>query len=125
MNASELESLFDEWREMTASERRAIAADDWAAVQQQQERKVDLQKRLDQSITDWKKKNFNAAKSSVHLQPIVAELIALEAGNAQLLATRREQAQRQFAEVSRTGETLRVLNRAYGATAEAHWSSYS
>jgi hypothetical protein len=129
MKARELEHLFGEWRQLTEAEGRAIAGDDWTEVQRQQKRKEDLQVRLLCATEAWR--NLWPSTGETHadferqFRPLIAELISLETTNAQLVATRRENAHREFAECDRAAENLRGLNRAYGTSAGGHWSSYS
>ena len=129
MNARELENLFGEWRQLTEAEGRAIAGGDWTEVQQQQQRKENLQVRLDCATEAWRKlwpgTGETQADFERQFRPIIAELISLEAANARRVATRRENAQREFAECDRATGNLRGLNRAYGASAAGHWTSYS
>jgi len=129
MNTSELEHLFGEWRQLSEAEGRAIAGDDWAEVQLQQRRKEDLQVRLSRAMGDgqnlWPGTGGTNAVFERQFRPLIAELISLETMNAQLVATRRENAQREFTECDRAAGNLRCLNRAYGTAAGGQWTSYS
>jgi hypothetical protein len=129
MNARELEQLFGEWRQLTEAEGRAIAGDDWAEVQRQQQKKADLQVRLNRARKAWWNcwPDTDATRNDFERQfrPIITELISLEAANIQRVAARRESAQREFAECDRAAGNLRGLNRAYGTSAHGHWTSYS
>jgi hypothetical protein len=123
MNARELEHLLGEWRQLTEAEGRAISSDNWTEVARQQQRKQDLKLRLlhaREASTDETHAGYEG-----RLRPIIAQLISLETANAQLLAARRENAQREFAECDRAAVNLRGLNRAYGASTDGHWTSYS
>ncbi len=129
MKMRELEHLFGEWRQLTEAEGRAISGDNWAEVQRQQQRKEDLRVRLVTAAEAWRNLRSSMAKTNAgyeqRLRPIIAELIALETTNAQLVADRRESAHREFGECDRAAGNLRGLNRAYGASTDGHWISYS
>ena len=129
MNPRELEHLFGEWRQLTEAEGRAISGDDWTEVRRQQERKEELQTRLVRA-TDAGRilgagPSANRADFERRFRPVITELVAMEMTNAQLVATRRASARREFAECDRAAGNLRGLTRAYGAAVGGHWTSYS
>lgn len=129
MSAYELEALLGEWRDLTKAEHRLITEEDWAGVQQQQDRKQDLKQRIERTTgarPGFRPPNAEEeAGDEMRLRPLVAELVALETINAGLVAARRAAVRVQLSEFDRTTEVLRGLNRAYGAACAAHWSSYS
>lgn len=129
MKGGELEHLFGEWRHLTEVEGRAISGGNWPEVWRQQLRKQDLQVHLLRARETWQNLWPDAGQSQADFESrfrsIVKELIALEATNAQLVATARESAQRELAECDRAVGHLRGLNRAYGPAGVGHWTSYS
>ncbi|HMJ88963.1 MAG TPA: hypothetical protein VK530_04070 [Candidatus Acidoferrum sp.] len=115
---SDLEALLEEWRGLTEAESRAISAEDWPQVNDLQRRKAELQPQISRATPP-------GARPNASTTTLVRELVSLEMSNNQLLSTRRAMAEREFTEVNRAAGTLRELNRAYGASTAANWSSYS
>lgn len=121
MNAPDIESLLSEWRRLTEAEHDAIADDNWTQVHRQQRCKDELKARISSAVAALKEDVLNFAR----FRPLVRELMTLETDNARLVALRREVAEGALAESGRAVGHLRGLSRAYGAAADANWSSYS
>lgn len=53
------------------------------------------------------------------------ELILLEIRNAEILAEKRHAAERERAELDRSSQNLRLVQRSYGRPLDSAWQSYS
>ncbi|HEX4121930.1 MAG TPA: hypothetical protein VH619_15015 [Verrucomicrobiae bacterium] len=84
-------AILKRWLEMTHAENQAIQAAAWPALRQTQEDKAKLRATLAQAMEKWNTANPGDAKT----QPFrneVAQLLALETRNSDLLAARKRQA---------------------------------
>ena len=129
MNAQTLALLLDDWKTTSRAEEAAIALNQWAEVDRQQLRKQALRQQILHTTEAWQRRWSVTGETQADYErafrPILAELIALENSNGALLARQREQASRQMQELDRTTQTLRGVQRAYGATPQTQWTSYS
>jgi hypothetical protein len=130
MNAREqLFTLYRRWRELSLAEGEAIAAGQWDRVDTCQLEKHALQTEiLTTTHAARQEAGANPAISralDADLRKVVAELIELEASNAQALTKSRADAERHRAELERSAESLRKLRKSYGTDADPNWESFS
>jgi hypothetical protein len=125
----DLMSVLAEWRRVTEREAQAILNDDWKSVSEQQGRKVQLREAICRA-RDW----AGAAQATSgrvggggedKLQAAVAELVALEARNRDVLSVKRERCQVELERVNEAVRNLRGVRRSYGGSHSHRWSSYS
>jgi hypothetical protein len=108
--------LLRQWLDLSRAESAAILAAAWPKLRQIQSGKAALRQPLDEAFRQWKSTDPAVAASAAARRPFraqVARLIALEAGNAQLLAVRRDQAREKLLRLERAGRNLRKLRRSY------------
>ena len=111
-------SLLAEWRRLTELESEAILQDDWQNVAALQQRKTELQT----AITAARPL---AAGPADKLPALVAELIALETSNWEVLAGKQERQRAELEHVNETSRNLRGVRRSYGDSPAPRWHSYS
>ncbi len=108
--------LLRQWLQFSRAESAAILAAAWPKLRQIQSAKAALRQPLDEAFRQWQSTGPAATASAAARRPFraqVARLIALEAGNAQLLAVRRDQAREKLLRLERAGRNLRNLRRSY------------
>jgi hypothetical protein len=108
--------LLQQWLQMTRAESRAIQTAAWPKLREIQSGKAALRPALDQAFGQWKSSRPSVPASASAENPFraqVAQLIALEAHNAQILAGRREKARAQLLPLERAAQNLRNLRRSY------------
>ncbi len=129
MNATDLLFLYNLWREATLAEGRAIESGCWGEVAEQQSCKDQLKRRIVATTEAWQLRwpqtGETAKDYERQFRPIVDEMIALETRNATSLALCREQTSVALAGLDRATGALRGVQRAYGSSREANWTSYS
>jgi hypothetical protein len=130
MNADQqLFQFYERWRELTTSEGQAIAATDWARLEQCQAEKRLLQDQIkaaaDQRQRELRISGANAVVVLGRFRGVVDELIALEERNARALANQRAALGEQQRELHQAGRTLRQLHAAYAGGPQTAWQSYS
>jgi hypothetical protein len=125
----DLMSVLAEWRRLTEREAQAILKDDWKSVSEQQRCKVQLREAINRA-RDW----AGAAQATSgraggggedKLQAAVAELVALEARNRDVLSVKRERCQAELERVNEAVRNLRGVRRTYGGSHSHRWHSYS
>jgi hypothetical protein len=121
----DLMDLCERWRQLTKAETDAITAADWAKVDSCQEAKRALQPLILAATEAPRARASQGRQTSAPLRRLVDELIALEAGNRDLILARQREAERQFSELQRSSRSLRQLHKAYAREAHTHWHSYS
>ena len=130
MNSQEtVNALYEDWRILSETEGSAITAADWDRVNECQDEKQRLQNRIIQATEALQKEavaqGLNPKRTERGLRPIVERLIALELRNQELLASKRQAAEMEKAELERSGRNLRQVHQAYGGARDAAWESYS
>jgi hypothetical protein len=129
MNSRNLAGLFSDWRETTRAEAEAIVSGSWADLDRHQNRKRQLKQQIVDCTEAWQRRwpmtGETQADYEREFRPLVAELISLETRNGALLASQREAANGEIQCLDRTSQTLRGVQRAYGAAPEMQWTSYS
>ena len=116
----ELAGLYDQWRDLTEEEGRAIEAADWSRVAVCQSGKSRLQPRIVEVAG-----RIEAAAHERQFQPVVAQLIEVEQANRGRLQQQRDSAQERRQELDRSSRHLRQLHQAYAPASRTNWQSYS
>ena len=120
--------LLQQWLQMTRAESQAIQTGAWPKLREIQSGKARLRPTLDQAFGQWKSGRTSDPASAAEnpFRAQIAQLIALEAHNAQILAGRRERARAQLLPLERAARNLRNLRRSYAPPAPpAACNSYS
>jgi len=86
-------SALKQWLQMTHAESQAIRAGDWAALKTVQADKAQLRLALGQAVEEWRAGNPTQAAADP-FRAEVAQLLALETQNSNLLAARKHRALR-------------------------------
>jgi hypothetical protein len=125
----DLMSVLAEWRRLTEREAQAILKDDWKSVSEQQRRKVQLREAISRA-RDWSgAAQVTSGRASGggedKLQAAVAELVALETRNRDVLSVKRERCQVELERVNEAVRNLRGVRRTYGGSHSHRWHSYS
>jgi|YelNatPaOPRAMG01_1025707.scaffolds.fasta_scaffold00847_16 hypothetical protein len=125
---TQFEHLCQQWQELTRAEARAIQAGNWAAVEQCQLAKTQLQPKL-MAATDALRQaaaqQGRARQTEQHIQQLVGHLLSLERQNEAALAAQYDRVRQQQADLAQAAQTLRQLRRAYGGSAPATWQRWS
>ena len=109
---AELMSVLAEWRRLTEREAQAILNNDWKNVAEQQHRKFHLREAISrarelagaaQTTNDMVERG-----AEDKLNAVVAELVALETRNRDVLAAKRQSRQSECERVSETVRDLRL-----------------
>jgi len=128
LNHSGLTSLLTEWRRLTEEEGQAIRNGNWTGLADQQAGKAQLQteiSRLQGLFATVSDPAIGSSHLDPGLEPLVRELLALEARNRDLLAARRLDHQAESRGLAKTTRDLTNMRRAYGRSPNLHWQSYS
>jgi hypothetical protein len=126
-----LRTLLAEWRSLTQREGVAIANNDWAALLAQQGSKVEVRLHISSLVQAAgstplaEEPPGQALARQQDLQPLLAELMALESRNRDTLQAKRRDQQLRLNRVAETVHRLQGLRRAYTSGAPARWQSYS
>jgi hypothetical protein len=126
---TDLMGILAEWRRLTEREGQAILSDDWKAVAEQQQRKLQLR----EDISRARELAGSAPATNetvgggdkVKLNAIVSELVALETRNRDALNIKCQGRQAELARVNETVRNLRGVRQTYGGAHSHRWHSYS
>jgi hypothetical protein len=127
--SADLMSVLAEWRRLTERETQAILNDDWKNVAEQQQRKAQLREAINRA-REW----AGAARATGEragsgggdkLKAVVAELVALETRNRDVLSAKRQGWQAELERVNVAVRNLRGVRRTYGGVHSHRWHSYS
>jgi hypothetical protein len=125
----DLTLLLSEWRRLTGLEGEAIQNADWPRVAVHQARKTELKEAIQRALSSprasWSAQGRAARSFEIEFSSTVAELIALEQRNFDLLERRRRQRAVDLERVASTLHDLQGVRRAYGSIHQALWQSYS
>ena len=116
----ELTALYEQWRQLTVSEGKAIQSASWSRVEQCQSAKARLQPRIveiSQRLEDGSHKNL--------FRPILSELMEMERRNNLLLEEMRRASEGLQRDLDRSSRNLRQIHKSYVPPARTHWQSYS
>lgn len=125
----DLMSILAEWRRLTEREAQAILKDDWKSVSEQQRGKLQLREAINRA-RDWAGADQATSGRAGgggedQLQAAVAELVALETRNRDVLSVKRERCQVELERVNEAVRNLRGVRRTYGGSHSHRWHSYS
>ena len=124
-NGEQLNQVLAEWRRLALAEGKAIREGNWAFVLDCQRALSELRPKID-GLTN---NNSPSTSESVNRKPstraTILELIELQRNNLHSLQQRRQKLSAYIEGLSRTGRTLRGLQRSYASPVAASWSSYS
>lgn len=116
----ELLAICNEWKALTKLEASSIQAANWKVLEQAQEIKVLLQKKLGNlpiAAVELERKNL--------IQKLVEEILALEKQNAATLARQMELSNLELADMNQGQRTLGKVKSSYLPRQNGVWSSYS
>jgi len=117
-------AILKQWLEMTHAESQAIQTGHWAALRKIQAAKAELRPPLGQAVEQWREANpAEAAASTFRAQ--VAELLALETQNGNLLAARKHRAREKKRLLEQALFNLRRVRSSYTKPARLVLNSYS
>jgi hypothetical protein len=126
---SPLRQSLARWRELSEAEFSAITAEDWPALARAQTAKVQLRAKMENLPLPVGSASdpciHQPATLSGFCQELIAELVAMEQRNLELLNTKLESARRQRSQLESSTRTLKNLRGSYGRRAEGCWQSYS
>lgn len=124
-----LRQAYQEWRRFAESEGEAIRTRNWTLLSACQDALRLLQPRIlsctDTARAEWSRLGLDPKVREGSLRPVVSELVELERRNCALLTEAREATQVQLDELAQTSRTLRRVQRSYGPTRPAVWTSFS
>jgi hypothetical protein len=112
----QLAELLEVWRQQTVTEGAALRAGDWAAAQACQRAKEELQARLRQIPA--------GDEQEVQLRPMIQELVAMERGNRDWLASARAELGARCGELQEQSRVLKRVRGSYGRNQASSWQSY-
>jgi hypothetical protein len=126
---AELIKLLGQWRELTKREGQAMAQNNWTVVAKQQARKQQLTSEISQAACLVRASHVGApmlaAAEKKEIDSIVAELIAMETGNRDLVRSKREKTRAELDGLHQSSRVLGGIRQAYGGTPGHRWQSYS
>ena len=124
-----LAALYTEWRRLTEGETDAIHADAWERLAEIHTQKLALQQQIIAATPASEPASVpvaaHAHSTDNPFHPVVQELILLETRNAEILAAKRQAAEAQRADLDRSTQNLRLVQRSYGTHSRSAWHSYS
>ena len=116
--------ILNQWLQMTHGESQAIRASDWAALRKIQAAKAELRQTLGHAIELWRAENpTEAASDPFRIE--IAELLALEAQNSHVLATRKKRVHEKKRGLEQAQFNLRRVRSSYAPSDRVVRSSYS
>ncbi len=124
-----LTQLYAHWRRLTECETESIRADAWERLAEIHRQKSALQQDIIAATepfdAEFARLRATAPAAENPFRKTVAELILLEARNAEILSAKRAAAKAERANLDRTTTTLRHVARSYGHPIGSVWHSYS
>lgn len=125
----QLTRLYEEWRCLSEGEAESIRAEAWPRLAGIQDHKADLQRQIIAASEPFETELARAQTAGRAVENpfrlVVQELILLETRNAEILADKRQAAERERAELDRSSQNLRLVQRSYGHPLGSAWHSYS
>jgi hypothetical protein len=116
--------ILKQWLEMTHGESQAIRAGNWAALRKVQSAKAELRAPLGEALEQWRLENPDEAEANPFgIQ--VAELLALETQNGELLTVRKRRAMEKKRLLEQALFNLRRVRSSYAKTDRLVLNSYS
>lgn len=124
-----LVEAYQTWEQLTQAEGAAIQSDDWSRVQQCQQTKQGLQRKIIHLTEAAQAECIDAGVDQKSLERevrrIINHLISLESRNSELLAGRRDAAEAAKADLDQAAHNLRRVQKSYAPPTAALWNSYS
>jgi flagellar biosynthesis/type III secretory pathway chaperone len=120
----QIASLLKQWLEMTEAEGEAIRSGDISTLRDMQRSKAGLREPLAEVVTRWRAE----APEEANAHPFRAEvtqLLALETRHAQLLASRKRNAQEKKALLEQALFNLRRVRSSYAQASDLLFNRYS
>jgi hypothetical protein len=120
----QIAAILNQWLQMTHGESQAIRSSDWPALRKIQAAKAELRQPLAQAIEQWRTTNpVEASSNPFRIE--VAELLALEAQNSHVLATRKHHVREKKRLLEQAQFNLRRVRSSYAASDRVVLNSYS
>jgi hypothetical protein len=117
-------SILKQWLRMTYGESQAIRSSDWAGLRKIQAAKADLRLPLKEALNQWRSESpDDTAEHPFGAE--VAELLALETQNGDLLAARKHRALEKKRLLETALFNLRRVRGSYAKTDQLVLNSYS
>jgi len=124
-----LRAQYDQWRELTEAEGRAIATGDWHQVSELQRTKRQLRSQITDTTRELRQENDRLGLPAVNVgaefHPVIRMLLDLEKANAQVLAARKTEALQKKNRLDRALQNIRQVHRAYIHEDGSLWETYS
>ena len=125
----DLYGLLAEWKKLTLAEGEHIRSGDWNALESLQSKKVVLQQSIETQEKAFSENRLISDElknqERTRLKQMAAELLHLEKTNEALLSDRIAEADRQLKSSSKTIQSLRHVQKAYGTGRHSFWQAYS
>lgn len=115
-------NVLGEWRDSSIAESVAIQEERWTDLDNIQNSKVHLQRRIRECYNDAPADD-NPGQDPI-VRAMVAELIQLERFNGSLLAEKRQAAELEKSALEGSAQNLRRVQR-YSGSSQAGWAAYS
>ena len=117
-------AILKQWLEMTHAESQAIQSGDWAALRNIQSSKSKLRLALSQGVEQWRAENPAQAAANP-FRAELAQLLALETQNGNLLVARKHRAQQKKKLLEQALFNLRRVRSSYAKPGRLVLNSYS
>jgi hypothetical protein len=117
-------AILKQWLEMTHAEAQAIQSGDWAGLRAIQASKAELRPSLGQAVEQWRAGNPGEAAANP-FRAEVAQLLALETQNGNVLAARKHRAHEKKRLLEQALFNLRRVRSTYTKPARTVLNSYS
>lgn len=125
----DLHELLGQWKTLTLAEFEKIQGSDWQSLEEIQKKKAELQPRIENLENAFSEstalpEDAKAAERKT-LKQIASDLLTLEKRNEAILSDRIAEADRQIKSSSKTIQSLRHVQKAYGGGKSNFWQAYS
>jgi len=117
-------AILKQWLEMTHAEGQAIRSSDWPALRTIQKTKAALKPPLSQAVEQWRAENPAEAAANP-FRSEVAQLLALETQNGNILAARKHRMHEKKRLLEQALFNLRRVRSSYTLPSRAVLNSYS
>lgn len=125
----ELNEIYLEWHALSEAEHEAIRDFDWERLASQQQKKIDLQRRIQAIEQRWDRVRLPGQAASEadqdRWQTMLQELVRMEAENHRQLEAYLATARQERDQLRQSSLNLRRLHRAYVNNLKSVWQSYS
>ena len=120
--------LYEDWKELTQREGKAILSADWVEVRRCQRAKEQLQPkivRLTEALKSAAADDLELSEINQRIRACANELIELERKNSSTLDQRMAELQVERATLDETSNRLRKVHQTYSQTQAPIWNQYS